>query len=290
MDYLQRVQRGIDYIEAHLDAEVDVGSVARQAGISPWHFQRIFKALTQETLAAYIRARRFSQSLQRLAQSRERVLEIALASGFESQASFTRAFKAAFGITPARYRQQPQALALLPKLKIDAEYLRHLQGQVSLEPEIVEQGALELAGLRTRFHGPESAKNTLGDQLPRLWAQFLPLLDRLPQREPGRCYGVVRQTSRHGDELEYWAAAPVRGPDPLPAPLERLQLPASRYARFVHKGLPAELDQTVNYIYSSWLLRAGLRHSEGADLEIYDEQYQPDSVHSLMHYAIPIAD
>ena len=101
MNYLDEVQCGIDYIEANLDAEIELAEVARRAGISQWHFQRIFKALTNETLKTYIRSRRLANALDKLAGTKERVLEIALASGFETQESFTRAFKLAFGVTPA---------------------------------------------------------------------------------------------------------------------------------------------------------------------------------------------
>jgi AraC family transcriptional regulator len=104
MDYLAQVQRGIDYIEANLAHDIQAADVARHAGISHWHFQRIFKALTNETLKTYIRSRRFSQALEQLAATQERVLDIALAAGFETQESFTRAFKKAFSVTPARLR------------------------------------------------------------------------------------------------------------------------------------------------------------------------------------------
>jgi transcriptional regulator GlxA family with amidase domain len=47
---LDLVQRGIDYIEANLDFDIQSADVAHHAGISQWHFQRVFKALTNETL------------------------------------------------------------------------------------------------------------------------------------------------------------------------------------------------------------------------------------------------
>lgn len=60
MDYLRQAQLGIDYIEAHLDSDIATADVARHAGISHWHFPRIFKGLTNETLKTYIRSRRMS--------------------------------------------------------------------------------------------------------------------------------------------------------------------------------------------------------------------------------------
>jgi AraC family transcriptional regulator len=290
VNYLAQIQRGIDYIEAHLESEVEAGDVARHAGISHWHFQRIFKALTNETLKTYIRSRRLASSLDKLAASNERILEIALAAGFESQQAFTRAFKKAFGVTPASYRRHHGRFPFLRKVRFDADYLRHLHHNLSLEPEIYDQRAMLLVGLSTRFYSVDSEKNNLGDKLPALWQAFLARLEEVPHAVPGICYGVVRQTPAQTDELEYYAAIEVEEITALPAGLESLCLPAARYARFAHRGSVAHVDRTVNYIYSSWLARAGMRHTYAADLESYDARYHPTSDDSLLHYAIPVDD
>jgi AraC family transcriptional regulator len=102
--YLERIQCGVDYIETRLDEDVALSDVAEEAGISQWHFQRIFRALTGETLKTYIRSRRLAVSLERLLDTNLRVLDIAIMAGFESQEAFARAFKKAFGLTPQKYR------------------------------------------------------------------------------------------------------------------------------------------------------------------------------------------
>jgi AraC family transcriptional regulator len=289
MDFLAQVQRGIDYIETNLEFDIQAADVARHAGISQWHFQRIFKALTNETLMTYIRSRRFSRSLDKLANTKERVLEIALAAGFDTQESFTRAFKKAFSVTPAHYRKHASAFAFMRKVRFDASYLDHIHTNLSLEPEIVEQPELHLVGMCTRFFGIDSEKNNIADKLPQLWNAFLPRLDDIPHRASNGCYGVVRQLAAHSDELEYWAVAPVERLDKLPRDLLRLQVPAARYARFTHKGFVANVNMTVNYIYSSWLLRSGMRHTYGCDLEFYGSEYAANSEKSVIYYAIPIA-
>lgn len=288
MNYLEQVQRGIDYIEAHLEHDVQTADVARHAGISHWHYQKIFKALTNETLKAYIRSRRFSQSLRKLADTQERVLDIALAAGFESQESFTRAFKKAFSVTPAHYRRHASSLALLRKVRFDEDYLRHIHANVSLEPEFVEQADIHVVGLSTRFFGAESEKNNVASKLPGLWAAFLPRLQEVPNRIGGGGYGVVRQSAEQSEELEYWAATAVTHVGPLPDGMVSMRIPAARYARFAHRGNVAGLDRTVNYIYSSWLLRSGVRHTYGCDLEFYGAEYANDSDDSTMYYSIPI--
>jgi AraC family transcriptional regulator len=289
MDFLQQVQRGIDYIEANLEFDIQSADVARHARISQWHFQRIFKAMTNETLMTYIRSRRFSQSLESLANTQERVLDVALAAGFETQESFTRAFKKTFSVTPAHYRKHAAAFAFMRKVRFDADYLAHIHANLTLEPEIYEQPELHLVGMRTRLFGIDSEKNNMAEKLPQLWDAFLPRLDDLSHRISDGCYGVVRQAATNSDELEYWAVAPVAQIDALPQGLLSLRVPAAKYARFAHKGFVSNLNMTVNYIYSSWLLRAGLRHTYGCDLEFYGSEYEANSEKSVIYYSIPIA-
>ncbi len=287
MNYLAHVQRGLELIEAHLDEDLDAGDVARAAGISQWHFQRIFKALTNDTLKAYIRARRFATALASLAAGNTRILEIALAAGFETHESFTRAFKTAFGVTPETYRRGETRFPIVPRLRIDAEYLAHLQQRVTLEPEIYEQRELSLVGMRTCFYGVDSERNNLASKLPALWSEFVPRLHTLDFVR-GVVYGVVQQTSAQSDELEYLACVELSPSVPIPEGLVHWPIPASRRARFTHRGLPTRIDQTVNYIYASWLSRSEYHHTYAADLELYGPGYRPDSEDSLIDYAIPI--
>ncbi|RYE83306.1 MAG: helix-turn-helix domain-containing protein, partial [Myxococcales bacterium] len=267
---------------------------ARHAGLSQWHFQRIFRALTGETLKTYVRSRRFAHALDRLAHSDERVLEIALAAGFDSQEAFTRAFKKAFGVTPARYRRSHRETPFLRKVRFDEDYLVHLHGGVSLEPAVSVMPGRVLVGLSTRFFGSDSEKNNVGTKLPALWGEFMPrlpgiagqVLDAGETRPTG--YGVIRQTSERSDELEYLAAIAVAPDAPVPAGMVRLELPATRRAIFRHRGHLQQLDRTVNYIYSSWLARSGLRHPGGPDLEVYGPGYRHEQDDSEVLYAIPV--
>lgn len=288
MRYLEQVQRGIDFIEENLATKLDTADVARQAGISHWHFQRIFKALTTETLKAYIRSRRLALALQMLQSTEQRIIEIALAAGFESQQSFTRAFKLAFGVNPGGYRKRGTRHQFVRKPSVDAEYLSHLHGSVSLEPELCEQAELLLVGLQTNLYGIESDKNNIARKLPALWAAFLARLDDVPQAVAGCCYGIVCPRHENADELQYLAAVAVRHAVTVPPGMVLRRLPAGRYAKFAHRGPVERLDQTVNYIYASWLARSGLRHRCTADIEFYGADYHPTADRSTMHYAIPV--
>ena len=287
--YVERIRRGVDFIEARLDEDIALGEVAKAASLSQWHFQRIFKSLTGETLKTYIRSRRMANALDRLAGTDLRVLDIALDAGFGSQEAFAHAFKKAFGMTPTAYRGLGQRNLFPRKLQLDEASIAHLRDRVSREPIIETRERMCLVGLRTTFYGVDSEKNDLGEKLPRLWDDFVPWLAAIEHAVPGACYGVIRPgQSADAEALDYHAAIEVHPNAPVPEGLVRLELPGATYARFVHRGPASEVDQSVSYAYSTWLMASEYRHSYGADLEIYGEGFDPESDDSELYYAIPI--
>lgn len=291
MDYLRNVQRAVDYIEEHINEDIELVAVSRVAGVSHWHFQRMFKALTGETLKTYIRARRFANARVALVTTDAGVLQIALDAGFDSQASFTRAFTKAFGVSPARYRSGGDEYLFMEKVRIDQEYLQHLRRNISPLPEIRHVPERHMVGSVTRFFSVDSERNNIAEKIPPLWDAFLPRLGEIADAIEGYCYGVVRQTEADSELLEYTAAMEVASaPDPrrLPADMAHVVIPAASYATFTHRGESAGIDQTVNYIYSTWLAQSGRRHSYGPDLEIYDARWHATSPDSIMEYAIPL--
>lgn len=289
MDYVEEIQRGIDYIEQRLDEPIDLPSVSRAAGISHAHFQRIFKVVTGETLKAYVRSRRLAGALELLSGTEMRILDVAIASGFESQESFARAFKRLFGLTPTEYRAIGARNLFPRKLRFDEAYLTHLDGSMSLEPTIEERPAMAVVGLRTSFSGPGAEKNTIGADLSGLWADFLQLVPRVPQIVPVPLFGVVTPAAEDEEELIYLAAGEVGAEcSNLPPPLVTTAVPGGHYAVFEHRGPAHLVDKTVDYIYGTWLMRSGHRHTRGPDLEIYGDDWQPENDNSIMHYAIPV--
>lgn len=101
MDWIQGIQRAIDYVEAHLDEEIDFEQVAKQAYSSSFHFQRIFTILCGYSLGEYIRRRRLSLAGEELSKGQAKIIEVALKYGYETPESFTRAFARFHGISPS---------------------------------------------------------------------------------------------------------------------------------------------------------------------------------------------
>lgn len=151
---------------------------------------------------------------------------------------------------------------------------------------------MRLVGLRTIYYGRDSHKNNLSDKLPGLWAAFVARAHEIPieqQIEPSLYYGVIRQTAAESDQLEYHAAVEVSEACEPPEGMVETRIEAARYALFEHRGFPEQLDHTVNYVYSTWLMQSSLRHTYAPDLELYDKRYyRPGVEDSVVHYAIPV--
>ena len=288
MNYLTQVQKGIDFIEAHLDEEVTLKKVAQVACISQWHFQRIFKALTKETLKTYIRSRRLANSMDKLLTTNERIIDIAISSGYESQQSFTRAFKQSFNLTPNLYRKLADESLFIKKAQFNGRYLRHINRNISLLPEILTQNSMKLVGMKTNFYSSVSENNNSAQILPPLWKNFLNRKGEIDKAIADTCYGIVQHSEDNSEQLEYYAVIAVNEIRCIPKGMVSIEIPAARYAKFTHKGSIKDIDNTINYIYSSWLLQSDYVHTYGADLEFYTEKFNPHSDQSEIYYAIPI--
>lgn len=289
MSTLTQIQAGVDYIETRLDEPIDLAAVAMAASLSQWHFARIFKSVTGETVKAYIRARRMFRALHRLLATDLRVLDIAVMAGFESQEAFARAFKRAFGMAPSEFRRDGHRRMFVDKLRLDREFLRQLARNPPLEPRRIETPARIMVGMPTVFFGAESEKNNIGDHLPPLWDAFMPRIGEITQRIPGICYGVVRPDAEDPERLEYLAAMEVKDASaPVPPDMQQWIVPAATYAHFEHRGPSAQVDLTVSYAYGAWLMHESVRHTGGPDVEIYDDRWSPTSPDSVFEYSIPI--
>lgn len=187
-----------------------------------------------------------------------------------------------------KYRKLGQKHQFLRKAQFTPDYLAALNQHLNLKPELRPLEAKLLVGMSTEYFGTGSEKNNIASKIPALWAEFLPHLDDIPARLFGECFGVIAQTL-DDDRLVYTAAAPVETSSaPLPSGMRRMQLPATEYAIFEHRGPVSQLDHTVSYAYSTWLLASGRDHSGAPDLEIYGAEYHPTSPDSVIHYAMPL--
>ena len=101
-----RVTRIVRRIDRCPDEPFTLDDMSRDAGVSPYHFLRIFERLTGITPHQYILRARLREAALGLASREDRILDIALECGFGDVSNFNRAFRAEFGLTPRAYRQR----------------------------------------------------------------------------------------------------------------------------------------------------------------------------------------
>jgi AraC-like DNA-binding protein len=124
MDWIQNVQRALNYIEANMfDEELNNEAVAKQAFSSNANFQRIFSIVTGVTVADYIRCRRLTLAGKELSESSVKVIDVALKYGYDTPDSFTKAFVRFHGITPSDVKHNPNNLKFFSPifLRIEAQ-------------------------------------------------------------------------------------------------------------------------------------------------------------------------
>lgn len=102
--YRSRINKVIDYVNNNLDKSISLEELASVAFFSPFHFHRIFVAVTGESVNFFTNRIRLEKTARLLKFSKNPVSEISMKCGFSSPSTFSRAFKQYFGISPSSYR------------------------------------------------------------------------------------------------------------------------------------------------------------------------------------------
>lgn len=132
-DYHKRIARAVEAILIAPAEPHTVESLASVACFSPFHFHRIYRALTGESVAETIRRVRLAQAAGRLANASDTVTTIALDVGYDSPQAFARAFRAFTGVSPGEFRDRQSVVPpveMVDLLSIDTICLLH-EGKVT---------------------------------------------------------------------------------------------------------------------------------------------------------------
>jgi len=147
MDWSQRMNAAITYIEDNLEREVDFSEAARLACCSLFHFQRMFFAVFEVTPSEYTRLRRLTLAATELLTKNGKVIDIALKYGYDSPEAFTRAFRNVHGINPMAARSSGAKLTAFPRISF---YIEITGGKV-MDYQIIEKPAFTLVGRSMKF-------------------------------------------------------------------------------------------------------------------------------------------
>lgn len=265
MDWLDRMNRALEYIEANLSGQIELEQAARIACCSPFHFQRMFSYIADLPLAEYIRRRRMSRAAADL-QAGERVLDVALKYGYNSPTAFNRAFQAVHGLPPSRAGSEGAVVKAYPPISFQIT----IKGEVEMEYRIEKKPAIRIVGSKTSFTGGQAQGFA---QIPGQWAQaakagLIPRLCALMDSEPKGILGVC--SIADGQAFDYYIA--VASAQPAPKDLFSFEIPAATWAIFDCVGpLPGAMQALQKRIFSEWLPTSGYEYASAPDIELYFE-------------------
>ncbi len=262
MDQAGIIRDLLVWLESHLDQPLSLDNVAAKAGYSKWHLQRMFKEVTSHAIGAYIRARRLSKAAVALRLTSRPILDIALQYRFDSQQTFTRAFKKQFAQTPAYYRRSSDwnSFGIRPPIRL---------GDFTLpQPTYVTLPETVLVGQTQNYTCTLEQISHYRDEMRiHFWRQFLTETDTVPPI----LYGLhqSRPSQEKDDEQEILYTTAVSS-DQLNHSMQSTQtvlLEAGEYVQFNYDGPTSELQEFILLIYGTCMPTLGLTRRQGQDIE-----------------------
>lgn len=185
MEWLDRMNKAMDYIEFNLADEISYDKLAQIACCSTYHFQRMFSFITGVSLSEYIRRRRLTLAAFDLQTSNIKVIDVAMKYGYESPEAFSRAFKNLHGIMPISARDIGVSLKTFPKMTFSIS----IKGVSEMNYRIEEKEPFEVFGfeLKTTVVNDQCYKD-----IPELWAVC---------EQDGRCQALAQAAGKKSGEL-----------------------------------------------------------------------------------------
>jgi AraC family transcriptional regulator len=280
-EYDGRVNRVVDYIRSHLGEALTLGELARIAAFSPFHFHRVFSALTGETLFAYIQRQRIEKAAGVLAAGVDpTILEVVLDHGFSSAATFARAFRAHFGMSATEWRgggaqrwREPHRRKMSKQIRKPGKAsARHWPdtpptrtGEATMGVVVRELATQHVAYMR--YVGPYGPRG-----IPELWMR----LRRWMDTRGLEVASTVRLGIAYDDagitepaKCSYDACVVVSAGFAADRWVNLNDVTGGRYAVAAFRGTAQQIEGAWHEVFAVWLPDSGYQPDDRACFEIY---------------------
>ncbi len=276
MQWIERINNAVNYIEENLDKEISYDIISKITVCSIYNFQRMFSYIADKSLSEYIRNRRLTLAAFDILNSRENIVDIAMKYGYTSHDSFTRAFHKFHGVLPSKVRTETVILKSCPKISFQIK----IKGDSYMNYQIENWPAFIVSGIKKEIKTDEAFKvipeiwETAGrdgtmKQLFELWRQA----DMRPVGLLGISVGGQWGTS---EEMEYYLGVTthVDVPDCIKVNpscnMDELQLPRATWVILEANGpLPEAVQGIYKKFYSEWLPNSGYDLDDLPVIECY---------------------
>ncbi|MBN1835704.1 MAG: AraC family transcriptional regulator [Spirochaetales bacterium] len=310
-EYRGRINRVLDYIDAHLERSFNLAELAAVANFSKFHFHRLFAALTGETLFQFIaRVRLERAAAGLLAHPKQSITEIALDCGFSSSAAFARAFRGGFGVTPSQWRRsRGRRLSNVGQTdRKDSQAIRNSR-QAGAAP-----AAYTGLGIKPSERRPEMNQGVEVRELPEMMVAYV--------RHVGPYQGDAQLFERLWGALMSWAGPRklVDFPDtqalivyhddpeitekeklrvsvclsvppdtPVDGAVGKMTIPGGRYALARFTLTPDQYGEAWQWVFAEWLPGSGYQPDDRPCFEMYPGGDAPDaSGRVTVDIAVPV--
>ncbi len=280
MEWIERLNKAINYMEEHLTEERDLEEIAKIACCSTYHFQRMFTYMANVTLSEYMRRRRMSLAAVELLNSDKKIVDIALKYGYSSPTAFNRAFQTIHGVAPSVVKEGGAVVKAFPPIS----FKMTVKGASEMNYRMEKKEAFRIVGVAQPMQ-KEIEKNF--DVVPKMWQKAamegtIPKLVSMMDSDPLGVLGV--SVCNDLEEWRYFIA--VASTKPIDATLEEYTVPSFTWAIFSGEGqCPQAIQELEQRIVTEWLPTSGYEYDNGPDIELYSN---PDPQNAKFEVWIPV--
>ena len=278
MEWIDRLNSAIRYMQEHLTDEIDYEQLGRIACCSSWHFQRMFSYMAGIPLSEYIRRRKMSLAAVDLLSSDARIIDIAEKYGYRSPTAFNRAFQSIHGTAPSSVRQEGISVRSFPPITFKIT----VKGVEEMNYRIETKEAFRIVGVSVPLE-KEIEKNFA--VIPSKWQEIslngtLQTLAQMMNQEPMGVLGV--STCNEEEPWRYYIAVSTS----LEAgDYEEYTVPAATWAIFPGEGTNQSIQELERRIVTEWLPTSGYEYGNAPDIEVY---LNPDPQNARYEVWIPV--
>lgn len=284
------VERALRHIEAHLDVALSVTLLAEIAGLSPFHFSRLFTAQVGESVMSHVRRKRLQRAVRQLSGATPPdLVQLAFDCGFDSQEAFTRAFKAGLGVSPGRFKRNNAALRDMMEIDMTNAARKQPAANLVLRDGVTKRAGFRVAGYRVTLEGIPGA------EIPEMWGKLnrrLPLPGQVGGPAGGVGYGVCWTENAEQGSMNYMAAFEVARDAKLPAEFASFDVPAQTYRvfRLTLDGGPLgpQIQGATREVFETRVKQAGWELTGGPDLEVYPADFNPTKKGAALDLYVPV--
>jgi len=284
MNYFQRLQSSIEYIENNLSEEITLIDVARESNCSLFHFHRLFQVIVGNSVKEYIRNRRLTLAAKDLVETDTPVIDIAFDYQYGAPESFTRAFKKMYGLSPTEYRKWGAFAPLTEKANLLKVYYEELKKGIKMKPIIKVKKEFKVIGIELSTQHSSCQKD-----VPKFWKEIsqeksFQKIEGLknPSEIYGICYGTCNgkcndsafsKNADDSDEFGYLICSEIDNFNNIPEGFVTRTMSKGKYAAFTIKGGFLEIQKGIETIYKNWLSNTSYELAHSPHFEKYDDRW-----------------